>query len=196
MTTTLLPSSTFNPKTWSGGTTTEVFIFPPTTNYQQRNFDFRLSTATVEVETSVFTPLNGVSRILMVLDGDMKLIHEGRHAAELNKFDIDRFEGSWKTSSKGKCTDFNLMTMGQTNGDQMRLNVSKDESINHPIKNSWDWLFIYAYTGAVNIDINDETQVINKGDLLIIEEPTIPTIQLHGIENSDLVLCNISHEKI
>ncbi len=40
--------------TWSGGTTTELFIYPEVAEYSERNFDFRISTATVEVEESNF----------------------------------------------------------------------------------------------------------------------------------------------
>jgi len=75
-----------------------------------------LSTATVEVETSVFTPLEGISRTLLVLDGEMTLSHLGQHTKTCGKFEIDRFDGSWITSSVGKCTDFNLMTNGKTSG--------------------------------------------------------------------------------
>ena len=53
---TLIKAKDLKPVAWSGGSTTELFIFPPTGNYRKRNFDFRLSTATVEVDTSDFLP--------------------------------------------------------------------------------------------------------------------------------------------
>ena len=41
--------------TWSGGQTTQLFLSPKEGSYPDRTFDFRLSTATVEVEKSDFT---------------------------------------------------------------------------------------------------------------------------------------------
>ncbi len=40
-----LPLQTTN---WGGGTTSEWFIFPEASSYQERNFLIRISTATVE----------------------------------------------------------------------------------------------------------------------------------------------------
>ena len=64
---------------WSGGTTSELFIFPTTSNYKDLNFGFRLSSATIDVDESEFTPLPNVKRQLMLLDGELELIHEGHH---------------------------------------------------------------------------------------------------------------------
>ena len=69
----IYPASTQKTAKWSGGLTTELFIYPEGSAYSERNFDFRLSTATVEIETSVFTPLPHVQRTLMVLE--LSLIH-------------------------------------------------------------------------------------------------------------------------
>jgi len=106
----IITSHYLQPVSWSGGTTTELFIFPLTSDYHKRNFQFRLSTATVEKDKSDFTRLIGISRKLMVLDGKITLNHKDHYSRQINKFDVDEFEGDWKTSSIGKCTDFNLMT--------------------------------------------------------------------------------------
>ena len=69
----------------SGGTTTQLFIYSWNETYSNLQFDFRISTATVEVETSIFTQLPGVRRTLMVLDGTMELHHQHHHT---NNFKI------------------------------------------------------------------------------------------------------------
>ncbi len=58
---------------WSGGTTSELFIFPVSSTYKDLNFEFRLSRATIETEESIFTPLPHVKRKLMLLDGELEL---------------------------------------------------------------------------------------------------------------------------
>jgi len=105
----ILKSGSFQVKKWAGETTKELFIFPPEARYPDLNFDFRISTATVEIDESEFSRLPGVSRKLMVLSGATTLIHENHHSRKLTRFETDSFEGDWKTTSVGKCTDFNLM---------------------------------------------------------------------------------------
>lgn len=95
---------------WSGGTTTQLALFPADADYAKRNFTWRVSSATVEVEESEFTALPGVLRCLMILDGTLHLKHEGHYETTLEKFGQDNFLGEWKTVSRGRVTDFNLMT--------------------------------------------------------------------------------------
>jgi environmental stress-induced protein Ves len=139
---TKVPASTIETKRWSGGTTSELFIWPKeinvhndtktytgngnatkttngnatkTTNgneetveattkvtFASRNFNLRISKAVVETEESTFTPLDGVSRTLMVLEGELQLEHQGHHKSKLKPFMIDRFEGGWTTRSRGR----------------------------------------------------------------------------------------------
>ncbi|MFN5415839.1 MAG: HutD family protein [Flavobacteriia bacterium] len=103
--------------TWSGGTTTELYIFPKNTNYLERNFDFRISTATVETEESDFSDLKGFNRALTILEGNLQIIHEtvddnnkvNQYSKKLNTFETHYFDGSWKTKSIGKVRDFNVI---------------------------------------------------------------------------------------
>ena len=54
---------------WSGGSTTQMMIFPAGSSYRNRDFRFRISSAAVEDAVSVFTKLDGVERFLTVLEG-------------------------------------------------------------------------------------------------------------------------------
>jgi environmental stress-induced protein Ves len=94
---------------WSGGTTTELWIFPDDADYSKLNFDCRISTAVVEVEESTFTDLSGYMRYLMILDGELALQHDDAPEIKLKPFDVDIFDGASKTVAKGKVRDFNVM---------------------------------------------------------------------------------------
>ena len=94
---------------WGGGTTTEIYIHPTNALYTDRNFKWRISSATVDLDESNFTQLKGYTRHLMVLDGSMRLVHEGNHAVDLEQFGQDFFQGEWRTHSYGKCVDLNIM---------------------------------------------------------------------------------------
>jgi len=97
---------------WSGGTTTELFLYPEGATYAARDFSVRISTATVETEFSEFTALPGYARMLMVLEGNLTMVHETPDETlrtELAPFEIAQFDGGWKTTGFGKVTDFNVM---------------------------------------------------------------------------------------
>ena len=61
---------------WAAGTTSELFIWPNQTSFEARDFDFRISTATVEQAETTFTKFNGYSRELMILAGSLQIHHE------------------------------------------------------------------------------------------------------------------------
>lgn len=103
----------FKTTEWSGGTTTELYIYPEGADFKSRAFEFRLSIATIHIEESDFTPLPDVDRTLLLLEGELELIHEGHHRTTLKPFKQDNFSGSWQTHCIGTGKDFNLMTKGR-----------------------------------------------------------------------------------
>jgi environmental stress-induced protein Ves len=181
----------FNTINWSGGTSTQLFIYPPTSDYQRRDFAFRLSTATVEVEESDFTSLPGISRKLMILDGAIEIIHENHYSKKLGKFDTDSFEGDWKTSSVGKCIDFNLMTRGTTTGEISALSIEKNQALNISIDGKADFLILYVFSGEITLHENNETHQLQQGNLLVITQFNSLNLELIGSKDSDLIISKI-----
>lgn len=164
----------FKPKSWSGGTTTELCIFPSEASYKALNFDFRLSTATVDIETSEFTKLPGISRQLMVLEGNITLKHQNHHNATLNAGEIDCFDGDWTTTSKGTCTDFNLMTSKDIKGKLSALDLKLYKRTSFEIDRSTSFFGLYLYTGSLSIFFEDQQVNLQKGHLFCFKDP-IPT---------------------
>ena len=98
---------------WSGGTTTELFIWPAGADYGKREFAFRISSATVDLEESDFTPLPGVTRYITPLTGGFTLTHPGETPIVMAPMDRPyRFSGEIATHCLGRATDFNLMLKG------------------------------------------------------------------------------------
>ncbi len=124
--------------TWAGGTTTQLAIRPPEADYRLRNFEWRMSSARVDLEESPFTSLSGFHRLIMILEGKVRLIHEGHHEITLDTFDQDSFEGSWNTLSRGRCVDFNLMTAEGCCGrlEALRIPLSLTLSLFPPLHHS------------------------------------------------------------
>ncbi|MBI9059585.1 HutD family protein [Labilibaculum sp. DW002] len=183
----IITPNNFDTIKWSGGTSTELLIYPPNSDYKQGNFDFRLSTATVEVEKSNFTSLPGISRKLMILEGEIEITHENQYRKKLAKFDIDSFEGDWKTSSIGKCVDFNLMTRGNTNGELTAISIAAKEKVQCQIEDTIEHLVLYILTGAVLVHTNEEIHRLPKGNLLVIHQLKDVKIKIEAKEDSELI---------
>ena len=62
---------------WSGGTTTQLAIYPENAVYADRDFLWRVSSATVDLEDSDFTPLPDYDRLIATLEGEIVLTHNG-----------------------------------------------------------------------------------------------------------------------
>lgn len=152
---------------WSGGVTKELYIYPEDGNYQKRDFKFRISIATTELETSIFTKLENTNRVISVLDGTMELNHIGHHTTILEKYQIDRFYGEWETHSKGKVTDFNLM-IKNGNGDFFFEEILDEKDINFSEKGK-SINFVFCISGELEI----EKTKINKGEILITDKESI-----------------------
>lgn len=84
----------YREKLWDGGKTREIFIYPQESSYEEQNFIFRLSQATIEGEESHFTPLPDYNRTLMVLEGEViYLLREHEFLDCLNGNKINLMEG-------------------------------------------------------------------------------------------------------
>lgn len=180
----------FKTTRWAGGKTTELFIFPENSSFKERNFSFRLSTASVEVEESVFTALPEVKRALMVLEGEMELTHVNQHSKVLKKFDVDHFNGSWETLSKGKCTDFNLMTKGNIRGVLESVRLEKGAEKEYELFDQNKMSFIYLIKGGLEINLEKEKLKLATGNLLFME--SLDCFKVTSSYASEYVIITIS----
>ena len=94
---------------WSGGATTQLLIAPAGADYAARDFLWRVSSATVELDESDFTALPDYERLIATLRGGITLRHDGGAPTELRPYEVHAFSGGEQTHSRGRCTDFNLM---------------------------------------------------------------------------------------
>ena len=141
---------------WSGGTTTQLLIWPPESDYKTREFQFRISSATIEEEHSVFTKLPGIYRYLSVLEGKLELAVEKSHQIHheiLNPFDILAFWGDQEVKSKGKVRDFNLM-LQQCKGKLQAMRM-EERQVLHSAPGCF---FLYLVQGNVVVEKLDSEE--------------------------------------
>lgn len=158
---------------WSGGKTTEIGIAPKGSEYADRDFLWRLSSATVDVEESEFTSLPDYNRIIMTLKGDISLSHNGERMIDLPEFTPHRFDGGDKTVSVGKVTDFNLMLRKDIcEGTVVPLRMQTGETVDVYSMlitdvPSPDEVMVYCYRGCLVVKDDDGKQFrIESGDTL------------------------------
>jgi len=168
---------------WAGGTSTEMFIYPSDGSFTDRNFIFRISSATVEVKESDFTFFEGITRHLMILKGELNLTHVGRYNKQLSVYDQDTFSGEWETKSQGEVTDFNLMLKGGAEGSLQHVEL--DENAKKVFTKRSDYYFVYVTNGLCTVDGTS----LFTGDLVEIEKGEAKFI---AIEDCDLVLIEVN----
>lgn len=184
---------------WSGGTTTQLYIYPENEIYENRNFKFRISSAKVELEESIFTKLPNIKRKIMVLEGKLKLVHENHHSVNLENFDQDTFYGDWNTKSYGKVRDFNLMLNENTDGIIEYINLENEKTINYNYDNNCEkenlTEVFYCVKGKINISINDKSEQLETGDVAIIKNNDRLNIKLNNKEEfkSDIIRTKVNY---
>lgn len=169
---------------WASGTSTELFIYPADAGFAERNFLFRMSTATVEAEESTFTFFEGIRRHLMILKGQLELIHEGRYSKQLKPYEQDSFSGEWSTRSRGKVTDFNLMLKDGAEGSLEHEHLEAGQSAGFTGSTGYD--FIYLASGTAEIS-NGGTA--GAGDLFWLSNGA--ELDIHAKECCDLVIVEV-----
>ncbi|MGI6094199.1 MAG: HutD family protein [Lachnospiraceae bacterium] len=126
---TVLKEQEYRTTDWSGGKTTQIYMYPEDGDYGKRQFMARISSATVELPESHFTKLEGVERFLTILEGEMKLTHTGIRQLDMKPYEVDRFMGDWDTVSVGKVRDFNLMLKDGAKGKMECAEVAPHASV-------------------------------------------------------------------
>lgn len=169
----IVKKSQYRTSQWSGGTTTELLIYPDGSSYSERTFKWRLSSAKVEAPESVFTSLPGITRHIMVTEGQIILEHENHYKKVLDTFQQDCFMGDWETVSRGKATDFNLMlaqgfsgsleVCSLKAGEQVDINLGKEKKVTN---------VFYALNGDLLVEIDKNRFNIEEKDLFHITQPS------------------------
>lgn len=160
----------FTTTDWSGGKTTELMIYPKDSDYKEKNFQFRISSATVELEESNFTKLPGIKRFITPLDGELKLTHDDKEYINLKPFEVYEFSGGIDTRSFGKVRDFNLMLRDKARGKLESIKI-KDRVNLFTANNVLD--IYYSYNGDFKFNINEKEYQLNPNELLILNTKMI-----------------------
>ena len=148
-----------------GGSTTEIAIYPETSDISSTGFIWRVSIAEVAVD-GPFSRFPGIDRHIMTIAGHgMRLEAELRATIDLSQRFVPRqFSGDWDVEGRlvdGPVRDFNLM-VARTRGTGT---LSVDQiSARKRYTADGNTLLLYVLEG----DATAEARVIAEGDTLVL----------------------------
>ncbi|WP_304016638.1 HutD family protein [Fenollaria timonensis] len=114
--------------TWKGGKTEQLCIVPENASLQERNFDLRISSATIDLERSEFSDFTGYRRYLMKLEGDITLLIDDKTII-IKGDEAFEFMGDEKviSISKEPSRDFNVIIKKDKKAD---ISIKENEKLN------------------------------------------------------------------
>lgn len=188
-----LTASGYITSEWSGGETTQLAIFPETASYKDRQFLWRISSATVNTEESDFTVLPGYDRFLTVLTGSIRLSHENQPSFSLRPYEIYRFDGGAHTHSQGICRDFNLMLQkGRSKGRLYALSISPGGEevlrLKEPQSGCLAHFLLYCAAGNGVLLSDGARTPFSAGETILLEFHDCQTLLLSAGERDSVFL--------
>jgi environmental stress-induced protein Ves len=116
---------------WAGGETTQLAIYPEEAVFSERNFIWRVSSATFTSTESKFSDFTGYQRYILPLEGKLSLYHERLYNRELDKYEVEYFDGSWTTYSKNTldCRDYNFIVKSGSLAKMQILNQGDEYTL-------------------------------------------------------------------
>lgn len=186
-----LSGEDFSKSVWSGGTTTQIAIAPAGASYAARDFLWRVSSATVELEESTFTALPDYERRITTLTGEITLRHDGGEPIRLRPGEVHAFSGADETQSVGRCTDFNLMLRrGRADGTMEALRLEERETRLIEAEREEETLLLYAARGGCTLDDGAQRLSLAAGEAARAEGPVTLRCAAEG-QSARLILCRI-----
>lgn len=166
----LLPKKDSKASIWSGGLTYEYIIYPETANYADRDFVFRISSATIEEEPSAFTKFKGYYRYLVMLDNCLH-VEVNKEKKTYEKYEIMEFNSNDEVTSYTKGIDFNWMVSEKIRHHKLEV-TNSNQNYNAQII-----ILFSLHTTAIKI--NEKSYDLEPYDLLVIENQKKENIMLH-----------------
>lgn len=161
----------FKVSDWSGGRTWEIIIDPENSNVANRDFSYRVSTATCELDQSEFSDYTGYMRYISPVDGVLKLYKDGQEHS-LEAYQVFHFSGEDKIISKGKVRDYNLIYKKDLEGSLESFEIEESFKVELEEKTtliqSFDSPIDYKL-GTIKGKLETKDALILKGERGILE---------------------------
>ena len=170
---------------WAKGKTSEYYIYPENADYQNKDFLFRVSSATIDESPARFTLFIGYTRYLAMLDSTLDIsINRNRNTYKINELIKFQSEDDVISYSTGK--DFNLMLKEDISNHNVEL-THGFFTINN------DFVVVFAIN-ACEVFIKNDHYSLNKNDCLIIETLEHEEYELISADKIILAQFDLAHD--
>lgn len=155
----------FKTTDWEGGQTTELYIYPQGSSLENRDFDFRISSASFTGTESVFSDFTGYRRYITPLEGHLYLDHDKLYKRKLQPYEIESFRGFWKTRSQNSldCIDYNYIVKEDARALIYILEPGSEFQLRPGLI-----LTIFSL-GDLDFFIDGQKRSLQGGDLFVVE---------------------------
>ena len=180
MTVVHLAPADYTTSRWSGGTTTELLIRPRGAVYGRRDFSCRVSSATVDLDSSTFTALPDYDRLIATLEGTVTLTHDGSAPFILSPYQVHAFDGGSETVSLGRCRDFNLMLRkGKATGSLTALTADA-KPLSVLLDRTTAFALLFCAEGRCTVTVVGVAYGLSSGESLLLEAPAACSLSFQG----------------
>ena len=184
-------------KKWSGGVSSQYYIYPEGADRSTGEYAFIVTSATVELETSTFSDYTGFDRVIMSITKPYTLVHNEEEVCHLQPFEPHAFTGEESTRSEGVYTDCNLiMKRGESCGEMSSVLLSPGSSFYGPQGHGGKhcvWTLLCC-AGAFVCRSGDAAETVKAGDMLVLDHASGSAswqCENSGEEDCRIVLCRV-----
>ena len=152
---------------WAGGETTQLSIYPEHSVFSNKDFLWRISSATFTAAESAFSDFTGYQRYILPLEGELTVQHKGLYGRALKKYDVEYFDGSWTTTSKNSldCRDYNFIVKSGSLAKMQILNEG-DEYI---LKGSEVATFFSIHDFSIELSNEGDIREVDGFSLYVLD---------------------------
>lgn len=152
---------------WAGGETTQLSIYPEDAVFSNKDFLWRISSATFTSTGSVFSDFTGYQRYILPLEGELTVQHKGLYGRTLKRYEVEYFDGSWTTTSQNSldCRDYNYIVK---NGSLAKVQIL-NEGDEYILKEKEIVTFFSVDDFTIELSKQSEKRVIEGFSLFVLE---------------------------
>lgn len=176
----IIQKSTLKGNTWDGGETFEYCIYPSTSSYAARNFQWRISSATIVKSPSVFTQFPHYNRYLVMLDNDLQIKRNGQ-LESYQPLTVFQFQSDDYIQSYSLGQDYNLMVHSSIPSHATFIVTSAESK--EP------FIVLFAPQSSIVL-IQHQEYSLSSLDLILIQNPEHESIQVKS--DQTLIMSTLS----
>lgn len=179
----IINKNKFKTNVWSGGETSELYIFPEDSEFINKDFLFRISSANFTSTFSTFSNFTGYERYILPLEGELNLNHKRLYDRSLKKYEVEYFNGFWETSSINTldCIDYNFIVKS---GYSSRLGVLE---AGDTYESKEKGLILLFSTEDYHIKSVNENFIVEGFSLLVIENDSFIDFEIFNATEKIIV---------